>query len=332
MITTASTTISAAGISAYDATTIEDNEIYSNSTGINLYYAYYTPDGFSGLVANNLLEGNTVAGIHDDAGQYSSGQELVNNTIYQQTGNAIQIDGGTPNTQLSNNILWALAGYDMSVAPDSQSGFQSDYNDLYKGTNANAHIGFWNGATLDNLADWQTASGGDAHSISANPDFVDPAGADNVLGYALVNGAFRDGGADDNFELDAGSPAINRGNSWTAPATDLLGQPQHDDPGTPNTGSPDYSAAVQSSSLFTAGGTAQNCAGHRLLLQPHPAVRVHLLWHQLHPSAGVHGRILAIRLRGKHWKCRRSQQQRRRADHQPAHCPTLGRPDDLLFR
>ena len=32
---------------------------------------------------------------------------------------------------LRNNILWVEAGYDISVAADSQVGFQSDYNDLY---------------------------------------------------------------------------------------------------------------------------------------------------------------------------------------------------------
>ena len=296
---------SAAGINAFGSTTIQDNEVYSNGTGINLSNPYGY-EGFSGTVANNLLEGNTLAGIHDDAGQGTTAQELANNTIYQQTGNAIQIDGGTIDAQLSNNILWALAGYDISVAADSQTGYQSDYNDLYKGTNANAHIGLWNGTTLGDLPSWQTASGGDTHSISANPDFVDPAGADNVLGYTLVNGAFRDGGPDDNFELDAGSPAINSGNSWTVPATDLLGQPQHDDPGTQNAGSPDYSAAVQSSSQFTAGGVSQNLQATRLLPQPHPAVRVQLLRHQLYPGAGVHGGILAICLCGQHWIRRRS--------------------------
>ncbi len=68
------------------------------------------------------------------------------------------------------------------------------------------------------------ATGTDAHSISADPDFLDIAGADNILGYALVAGAYRDGGADDNFYLDAGSPAIDSGDSWLAPADRLLGQ------------------------------------------------------------------------------------------------------------
>ena len=99
------------------------------------------------------------------------------------------------------------------------------------------------------------------HSISADPLFLDIAGADNILGYALVAGAYRDGGADDNFFLDAGSPAIDAGDSWQSPPTDFMGDSREDDPGTPNTGSPNYFATVQSSSLFTAGGTAQNWSG-----------------------------------------------------------------------
>src|SRR6185503_11455326 len=40
--------------------------------------------------------------------------------------------------------------------------------------------------------------------------------------------------------------------------TDIEGVTRVDDPGTANTGSSEYSPAVQSSSLFTSGGTAQN--------------------------------------------------------------------------
>ena len=117
------------------------------------------------------------------------------------------------------------------------------------------------GVSLDSLSAWTAATGTDAHSISADPDFLDIAGADNILGYALVAGAYRDGGADDNFVLDAGSPAIDSGDSWSAPPTDFLGDPRQDDPGSPNAGSPDYFGSVQSSSLFAATGAAQGWSG-----------------------------------------------------------------------
>src|SRR5262249_6225881 len=140
------------------------------------------------------------------------------------------------------------------------SGFTSDDNLLYKGVSPNAHVGFWN-ATQDGLAAWQTASGQDAHSASTNPGFVDLDGADNILGYALVNGAFVDGGPDDNFYLTAGSPAIDRGDSFNTTSTDAEGFGRHDDPGTPNQGTPAYSVATLASSLFSATGTAQHWTG-----------------------------------------------------------------------
>jgi len=75
------------------------------------------------------------------------------------------------------------------------------------------------------LAAWQTASSEDSHSSEANPGFVDPAGADAVLGYnaSANNGSGYNGGPDDNFSLAAGSPAIASGLASVKPATDILG-------------------------------------------------------------------------------------------------------------
>ena len=234
------------------------NQVYSNTEGIQtgLYY--------TGSIYDNLVYANT-----DDAillqSMYTGGILIANNTVYQPLGNAVTIEDGTTDASLDNNILYVLAGYAIDVAPGSETGFSSDYNDLYKGINPNAHIGYWtvggSGMSLDSLSAWNAATGTDAHSISADPDFLDIAGADNILGYALVAGAYRDGGADDNFVLDAGSPAIDSGDSWSAPPTDFLGDPRQDDPGTPNTGSPDYFGSVQSSSLFAATGAAQGWSG-----------------------------------------------------------------------
>src|SRR4029077_2631404 len=51
------------------------------------------------------------------------------------------------------------------------------------------------------------------------PLFVNPAGADGILGYNSTTGT--DGGLDDDFHVQAGSPAINAGN----PADDSSNQP-----------------------------------------------------------------------------------------------------------
>ncbi len=240
------------GISVDGWGTIRDNVVYGNSTGITGQpYSY----AFAGQLWNNLVYGNTNRGIQISHG---SGAKVVNNTVYQEVGDAVRVDGqNTSGVTLRNNILWVEAGYDIFVASDAQQGFVSDYNDLYQGTDPNAHVGFWNGATRDTLADWQSADGQDAHSLDDNPDFVDMDGADNVLGYTIDGGGY-DGGRDDNFHLRRHSPAIDAADAWAAPPTDREGFRRADDPGVPNTGSPDYRGTVLGSSLFAATGTAKN--------------------------------------------------------------------------
>ncbi len=229
---------------------ISGNTVYSNSIGI-----YTIFPGWVGTVTNNLIYANTNEGVLISGG----GGQLINNTIYQPVGDAVKVQDGSQNVDLENNILWVQAGYDINVAPDSEVGFASDWNLFYKSTDPNAHVGYWNG-TQDTLAAWQAGAGQDADSLFGNPDFVNMAGADNVLGYDFQTGY--NGGLDDNFYLSAGSPAINRGNSWAAPPTDITGAGRWDDPGTPNAGSPDFQQNTDSSSLFVAGGTAMNWQGY----------------------------------------------------------------------
>ena len=81
---------------------------------------------------------------------------------------------------------------------------------------------------------------------------MNPAGNDGILGYMLANG---DGEKDDNFQVFRNSLAIDRGDSWVGPGTDILGIPRVDDPGTPNAGSPDYLETDLGSSFFTEIGT-----------------------------------------------------------------------------
>jgi hypothetical protein len=160
---------------------------------------------------------------------------LRNNTVYQLIGDAVNLSGSTNATYpvtIENNILWVEAGYDLHILTSNQTGFISDYNILYH-TGAQAGVGTWNGSVESTLAAWQTASSMDSHSSEANPLFVDPAGADAVLGYSATaqGGNGYNGGNDDNFFVDAGSPAILAGNAAFEPATDLLGYPYNKDIG-----------------------------------------------------------------------------------------------------
>jgi len=85
-------------------------------------------------------------------------------------------DGSVTGQPLSRNIVNLI--YDFNVAADSQTGLVGDYNLFDKGLAANAHVGFWNSATQDTLANWQSASGQDTHGLLADPErfrrFLDP--------------------------------------------------------------------------------------------------------------------------------------------------------------
>ena len=187
--------------------TIYGNTIYDNLTG--------------------LQGSGTFGGTSWAAGQPN---DIHNNTIYQPVGDAVGIQSSSGGIALMNNILWTQAGYDLYVATDSQTNFQSDYNLFFLGTipAPQAHLGFWNNTAVDlnpnpatPLFDWQSSSARDNNCVYGDPQFVNIKGADNSLGYDPVHNY--DGGADDNFELKAHSPAIDRGDAWVAPATDLLG-------------------------------------------------------------------------------------------------------------
>jgi hypothetical protein len=230
---------------AVSGASVAGNRVYSNLIGIHANGGGPIDDN---LVYANVNQGMLLIGI--------SGL-ISNNTVYQIVGDAIDVQG-SPSATIRNNILWSDAGFDLNVDSSSQTGLNSDYNLFYKGADPNAHVGFW-GTPQDTLAAWQSATGKDAHSQFADPKFVDRDGADNILGYSIPQ--VFDGGPDDNFQLSAGSPAIDAGESWSAPSTDILGASRSNDPGTTvKLGTQDYAESAASGSVFAgpAVGVAQN--------------------------------------------------------------------------
>lgn len=223
---------------------ISGNTVYSNLVGI-------TGDSNS-TIFNNLVYANANQGL-----SLSGNTGLVsNNTVYQIVGDAIQLQVNT--AKLRNNILWVEAGYDLNFIGYNPSGLDSDYNLFFKGTDPNAHVGFFT-TTQDTFAAWQTATGKDVHSQFGDPKFVDINGADNVLGYSTD--LTYDGGRDDNFQLSAGSPAIDAGDSWSAAPNDILGASRGNDPGTTvKLGTLDYAEGPAAGAVFSGSpvGVAQN--------------------------------------------------------------------------
>ena len=179
----------------YGSTTI-GNIVYSNAGGI------FTQGATT--ITNNLIYANTSYGINLTGGNVNS---ITQNTIYQATGDGIevlnQVFVSPVSIVVNSNIIWTQSGRDLVVADSQVFAFSSNYNDLYvTGTGIVGNLG---GQDFASLAAWNAEFALDANSISADPLFVNPAGADGVLGFS--GGV--DHGADDNFAVMGASPTID---------------------------------------------------------------------------------------------------------------------------
>jgi len=159
--------------------------------GILLYNTSLdAPKGQVAWVANNFISDFSYTG---DAASYPSeingiaidayGQQ-VNvwfNTIYINNTNitsnpvyGIRVyDDSLQSATLMNNIIVNTVNHDSAYAiyrGSNNTGniLTSDFNDLFV-AGANAYVGNFNGTKCKTLANWKTASGQDAHSISVNP-------------------------------------------------------------------------------------------------------------------------------------------------------------------
>ncbi len=183
---------------------VENNTIYDNGraggSGINC-------DGVqSSLIRNNLIYNTHASGIslyRIDGGGASSGNVVVNNTVLVAADGrwALNIANASVNNVLLNNIFLTEHSFrgSITVSADSLSGLTSDYNvvmDRFSTDGGNTRI---------TLAQWRSATGQDTHSIIATPAdlFIDPAIS--------------------NYQLKAGSPAIDIGTLQSAPNRDLAG-------------------------------------------------------------------------------------------------------------
>jgi parallel beta-helix repeat protein len=232
-------------ITSFDRLDIVANQVYSNATGIvsNPSFAVAFP------IRNNLIYSNTNIAIDVPSGIPT----IAGNTIYHPVGTAVRYTGAGSGV-FKSNIVQGDVGTLVIVAVGGQAAFDSNHNLLFPTTGA-ANVGQWGAVTAATLANWQTVSARDAGSVSADPLFLDMGGADNVLGGP---GVPEGDGEDDNFHLRRGSPAIDRGDSWTWSILDKEGSDRRDDAGTPNAGGPMYVEGSMGASSFAATGTAQN--------------------------------------------------------------------------
>jgi parallel beta-helix repeat protein len=184
---------------------IEGNTIYNNGVGGGS--AIDLDGAQNSVIQNNLLYNNHASGISlfkIDAADGSKNNVVVNNTISMAPDGrwALNIQDGSTGNTVRNNILWNNHPWhgSISISNDSLPGFSSDYNVVMNRFTQDDEN------TVENLQQWQAATGQDQHSLVATPDTL-----------------FENGGANNDFRLAANSPAAGAGTNQFAPATDING-------------------------------------------------------------------------------------------------------------
>ena len=227
---------------------INGNHVYSNGwAGIT---ADSNPTFDTFFIKNNIVYDNGTAGISTNAPYVVV---ISNNTIYQTSGVGLEFSG--LEGHVFNNVFW-VEGASAISTPGTVFRMTLDANQYHVGTSTtdNTFTAIAQGNTYDLFSDWQNAFPFDSNSYNSEPQFVDPNGADDVLGYS-ARGDF-DGGEDDNFELRAGALAIDRANEYYQPETDQLGRERIDDLAIANQGKR-LTEDTLNTSLFSDNGASQ---------------------------------------------------------------------------
>ncbi len=152
----------------------------------NVYNNFISDFTYTGDAASTASEIN---GIAVDA--YGQTTNVYYNTVYINNANitsnpvyGIRVyDDSLQTANLKNNIVVNTVDHDSSYAiyrggTATDAAILADYNDLYVSGTA-ASIGMYGTTKCKTLADWKTASGQDAHSVSVNP--ANPFGAPGQL-------------------------------------------------------------------------------------------------------------------------------------------------------
>ncbi len=179
---------------------VEDCVIYSNTgNGVTV-----VNNVVSSLVGGNIIYDNAAFGVSVFT-TVAATSTIGSNTIYENSMPGIYVSGSLSPT-VKDNIVYTSAAGGYCITKDAGVSYTGNYNCFYA---PSGFVGDWETVDQTTLGDWQTASSQDANSISADPLFVDPDGADNILGGT--------NGFDDSFHLQSIRGSYKAG-SFTADA------------------------------------------------------------------------------------------------------------------
>lgn len=157
-------------------------------------------DGFAVNNASDVTFANILSYHNDGDGiELDKGSRIAirDGTFYDNDDRGIRIEGKSGNVTLRDNVINSNPNGGIKLAADSTTGYSGDYN--------------------LNTDGYQVSATPGPHDLTASPQFVDPDGADNILGGS--------GWADDRFQLSqtasgqgSNSPAVDAGSQSASAA------------------------------------------------------------------------------------------------------------------
>ena len=235
----------AAGIVIYNVwnnATVQKNKIYNIKalgTGASAYspqvYGIYAGSTGSATYSNNLIS----LGQGTDGEPRLYGMQDASTGVNNYYYNSVNIYGtgsgsnssyaflksSTSIVTLKDNILSnARTGGSVkscAIGASSTSGFESNYNDLYS---ASGPLGLWGAADKSDLAAWQTASSGDAASLSVNPGFLSDTDLRTCLSALSGAGTAVSGITTDYAGVTRGNPPAIGAFEFSVPVPTIAGE------------------------------------------------------------------------------------------------------------
>jgi hypothetical protein len=200
--------------------TFERNTLYGNDLNIEATSEIEGEVGSNVIIRNNLVYGANSSGI--SVGGYaksgtggSTNITIVNNSLYdndtQKTGSGeFQIQYRATGIVFENNIVYTGAQGLFIHGYVAGSGVTANYNDYY--TKSATTTFELNGKTYSTFAAYKAATGQDANSVFANPDYVTVPTC-TITKESAPPTPITSCSPTPNFDISAASPAENTGNA-----------------------------------------------------------------------------------------------------------------------
>ena len=144
------------------------NRVYANAIGIDVHH---------GVVFDNIVYDQSSVGIRSTAGAL-----IRFNTLRESTATAIEVSGGAERSTILNNIISVASGIAIDVAADSQQSVSSDWNMIE--VTGSGSTGRYGQVVASTIEQWRFISPLDAHSMQADPQWIDINGADDGSGFS----------------------------------------------------------------------------------------------------------------------------------------------------